>query len=80
MEKISKFNFKNFLRNGHADIVYPKINSKEGATILANSLEGSQGIVAYVNEDNKIVYGVLYNPYEWLNDIKNAFNDDDDLK
>lgn len=38
MEKISKFNFKNFLRNGYADIVYPKINSKEGATILANSL------------------------------------------
>lgn len=76
MEKISKFDFKNFLRNGCADVVYPKINSKEGATILANSLQGSQGIVVYVNEDNKIVYGVLYSPYEWVG-MQNAFNDDD---
>lgn len=59
MEKISHKDFTASLWRGTVNIVYPISNSQESATILANSLKGAFAVIQFMNEDNKIIYGVL---------------------
>lgn len=59
MEKINKKDFIKSLWIGNLDLVYPKNNSQESAIILSNTLKGSLAVVQFLDEDNKIIYGVL---------------------
>lgn len=59
MEKIRQRDFLSGLWKGTLDLVYPSINSSGAATVLSNSLKGAIAIVQFLNEENKIVYGVL---------------------
>lgn len=59
MEKINKKDFVKSLWIGNLDIVYPRSNSQESAIILSNTLKGALAVVQFLNEDNKIIYGVL---------------------
>lgn len=59
MEKISHNDFTGSLWRGTVNIVYPTNNSQESATILANSLKGAFAVVQFINENDKIIYGVL---------------------
>ena len=59
MEKINKKDFIQGLWLGKLDLVYPRSNSQESAIILSNTLKGALAVVQFLNEDNKIIYGVL---------------------
>lgn len=61
MEKISKRDLALELADGSLDILFAKEKSHESAVILSNLIKGARGIIEFVNEDNKMVYGVLYN-------------------
>ena len=67
MEKINEKKLVANLWKGSLSLVYPTNNSQESATILANSLRGSKAVIQFVDEDNKIIYGVLC-------DLENATN------
>jgi len=59
MEKINKKDFIKSLWVGNLDLVYPRDNSQESAIVLSNTLKGALAVVQFLNEDNKIIYGVL---------------------
>ena len=59
MEKINKKDFIQSLWLGNLDLVYPRSNSEESAVILSNTLKGALAIIQFLDEDNKIIYGVL---------------------
>lgn len=60
MDCISRRRLSKELLEGNFDVCYPKDNSKEAATILANTLQGGVAIIEFVNQNNKIIYGILY--------------------
>ena len=61
MKKISRRNLVLELADGSLNILFAKEKTHESAVILSNLINGARGIIEFVNEDNKIVYGVLYN-------------------
>lgn len=62
MEKIKTVKFIDKVEYGYFSVLFPQVNSQEAATILSNTVKNAFAIVQYLNEDGKIIYGVLYEP------------------
>lgn len=61
MENIKKRDLALELALGSLDVIFAKEDTYESAVILSNVIKGAKGIVAFLDENNKMVYGVLYN-------------------
>ena len=60
MENINKRDLAIKLGMGLLDVIFAKENTHESAVILSNVIKGAKGIIEFVNENNKVVYGVVY--------------------
>ena len=60
MENIKKRDLALMLGSGSLDVIFAKENTHESAVILSNVIRGAKGIIEFVNENNKVTYGVVY--------------------
>lgn len=60
MENIKKRDLALKLGSGSLDVIFAKENTHESAVILSNVIRGAKGIIEFVNENNKVTYGVVY--------------------
>lgn len=66
MENIKKRDLSLKLGAGSLDVIFARENTHESAVILSNVVKGAKGIIEFVNENNKIVYGVIYDVDDFI--------------
>ena len=61
MENITKAKICEMVEHGEIVVVYAKDKTKESAQTLANMIDAAVGIATFIDDDGKVIYGVMIN-------------------